>query len=252
VQNSGASATPEVVRPASQQLNALGVTERADLQAFWKLVKGRDRVVRGQTIVRSTDLAARFTVLLEGVACLSIRHEDGARQVHTFYHAGDFLGLQSFLFPQTEEPSEVQALTGCSFGTIDRNAMDQAIHHYPALGRALWRAAFTEMAVFRQRLMVSRRPALQRVTHLLSEQLARLGVEQGVIPLTQIDVADAAGLSVVHVNRVFQELRELGVLAQQRLIEVVNRKRLHELAAFDAGYLNPGAASSRWDLRIDA
>jgi CRP-like cAMP-binding protein len=100
-------------------------------------------------------------------------------------------------------------------------------------------------------LIVSRRPALQRVAHLLCEQLARLGADKTIIPLTQIDVADAAGLSVVHINRVFQELRQRGVLSKQRLIEVVDQKHLQELAAFDATYLDSGVALSRWDLRIN-
>ena len=240
-----------IVGPVGQRLNALGITARADVDAFWKLVKVRDEIHRGQTIVGSTDLVKRFTVLLEGVACLSTRHEDGARQIHAFHYSGDFLGLHSFVFPQSAELSEVEALTRCSIGTIDRDAMDRAVQRYPTLGRALWRAALTEVSTFRQRLLVSRRPALQRVTYLLCEQLARLKTDEGVIPLTQIDIADAAGLSVVHINRVFQELRQLGVLSKQRLIEVVNQERLQELAGFDAGYLDPGESLSRWDLRID-
>ncbi len=214
-------------------------------------MKVRNGVERGQTIVGSMDSAKRFTVLLDGVACFSTQHEDGARQIYAFHYPGDFLGLHGFVFPRSVEFSEVQALTSCSIGTIDRDALEQAMQRHPALGRALWRAALTEVSIFRQRLVVSRRPALQRVAYLLCEQLVRLGDDERVIPLTQIDVADAAGLSVVHINRVFQELRQLGVLSKQRLIEVVNKDRLHELAAFDPGYLDPGEALSQWDLHIE-
>jgi len=237
--------------PVGQRLNALGIADRAEVEAFWKLVKKQAEVGRGQTIIGSANQAKRFTVLLKGVACLSTRHEDGARQIHAFHHAGDLLGLYNFVFPQAAELSEVQALTGCSVGTIDHDSMDQAVQRYPALGRALWQAAFAEADGFRRRLVVSRRPALERVAHVLSELLARLGTNERVIPLTQTDVADAADLSAVHVNRIFQELRELGVLAKQRLIEVVNQKRLHELADFDAGVLDPGEAPLRWNVRID-
>jgi CRP-like cAMP-binding protein len=134
---------------------------------------------------------------------------------------------------------------------IDRDALEQAIHRYPALGRALWRAALSEASIFRQHLVVTRRPALQRVAHLLCEQMARLGIDEGVIPLSQIDVADAAGLSVVHTNRIFQELRQLGMLSGQRAIEVVNKERLQKLAAFDGRYLDSSESLSRWDLRIE-
>jgi CRP-like cAMP-binding protein len=72
-----------------------------------------------------------------------------------------------------------------------------------------------EACVSRQHLVVSRRSALQRVAHLLCEQMARVGIDEGVIPLNQIDIADAAGFSVVHANRIFQELRQLGMLSKQ-------------------------------------
>jgi len=172
-------------------------------------------------------------------------------ELHLVQHPGDFLGLHSFLFPRSAELSEVQALTSCSIGTIDRDVVEQELQCHPALGRALWRMAVTEASIFRQRLVTTRRPALQRVAHLLCEQLTRLGIDEGVIPLSQIDVADAAGLSVVHINRIFQELRQLGVLSKQRLIEVVNTERLRELAAFDGRYLDLSELLSRWDLHID-
>lgn len=239
-----------VVRPVVERLNTLGITA-SDLDAFWTLVKVWDGIDRGKTIVGRTGLAKHFAVLLEGVACLSTRQEDGARQIHAFHYPGDFLGLHSFLFPQSAEPSEVQSLTSCSIGTIDRDALEQAIQRHPSLGRALWRAALTEVSIFRQRLIVSRRSALQRVAHLLCEQLTRLGTDEQVIPLTQIEVADAAGLSVVHINRVFRELRQLGVLSQQRAIEVVYREPLQEIAAFDDRYLDVSESLSQWDLRIE-
>jgi CRP-like cAMP-binding protein len=234
-----------------RRLNILGITATADLDEFWKLVKVRDGIERGQPIGSGNGTAKHFTMLLKGVACFSTQHEDGERQIHTFHYPGDFVGLNTFLFPPSPELCEVQALAGSSIGTIDRDALEHAMQRHPALGRALWRAALTEVSIYRQHLVVSRRPALQRVAHLLCEQLARLGIDDGVIPLMQVDVADAAGLSVVHLNRIFQELRQFGVLSKQRVVEVVNAQRLQELAAFDAGYLNPGESLSRWDLRID-
>jgi len=240
-----------VVRSIVQRLHTLGITATDDLDAFWKLVKARDRMDRGKTIASSAGLAKHFSVLLEGVACLSARQEDGARQIHAFYYPGDFLGLHGLVFPQSAELSEVEALTGCIIGTMDREAIDQAMQRHPALGLALWRAALTEVSVFRQRLIVSRRPALRRVAHLLCEQLARLGDGARVIPLTQIEVAEATGLSVVHINRVFRELRQLGVLSPQRTIEVICREPLQELAAFDGRYLEVSASLSQWDLRIE-
>lgn len=232
-------------------LKTPGTTASADFEAFWKLASVTRGIDRGRTIVGPADLAKRFAVLLEGVACFSTQHSDGGRQIHAFYHPGDFLGLHDCLCPRSAEFSEVQASTTCSVGTIERDVLEREMEHRPALGRTLWQAAMTEASILRQRLVVTRRPALQRVAHLLCEQLARLEIDEGMIPLSQIDVADAAGLSVVHTNRIFQELRQLGLLSKQRVIEVVDKERLQDLAAFDGGYLDPGGSLFRWDLCVD-
>jgi hypothetical protein len=104
-------------------------------------------------------------------------------------------------------------------------------------------------------LNVGRQPALQRVAHLLCEHLARqeaVGMDDSAtIPLSQMDVADAAGLSIVHVNRTFKELRRLGLLSKQgRAMKVVNKERLVCLAGFDGSYLNMPQLLSHWQLKI--
>lgn len=100
-------------------------------------------------------------------------------------------------------------------------------------------------SIFRQRLVTARRPDLQRVAHLPCEQLIRFAIDKGGIPPSRIEIADAGGLSVVHANRIFQELRERGVLSKQRLIDVVDRDRLQELAGFDGRYFD---SSESWSL----
>ena len=87
----------------------------------------------------------------------------------------------------------------------------------------------------------TQRPALERIANLLCEQILRLeavGIVDHDIPLTQIDLADAAGLSVVHVNRTIQDLREIGALSKNSHgIRVENKDRLVQIAKFDGSYL---------------
>src|SRR5262249_15700441 len=84
--------------------------------------------------------------------------------------------------------------------------------------------------------------ALQRVAHLLCEQLARretVGINDATIPLTQIDLADAAGLSIVHVNRTFQELRRLKILSKEgRAIQALTKHHPSSPPPFSPLYLN--------------
>jgi len=227
------------------------VLSNADLDPFRKLVKVRAGVRRGETIASTMHSGSHFTVLLDGLACMTTRHEDGDRQIYAFHYPGDFLALHGFVFPDSTELIEVEALSNCSIGTIDRDVLEQTMQRRPELGQALWRAAMIEASIFRQRLVMARWPAQQRVAHVLCEQLFRLGTDNPVIPLSQIEVADTVGLSVVHTNRIFQDLRKLGVLSEKRCIEVVNKERLQELAAFDGRYLNSSESLSRWELRIE-
>ena len=99
-----------------------------------------------------------------------------------------------------------------------------------------------EARIFEERVSNgTQRPAIERIANLLCEQIFRLeavGIADLVVPLMQIDLADAAGLSVVHVNRTIQDLRELGALAKNSHgIRVENKDLLVQIAKFDASYL---------------
>jgi CRP-like cAMP-binding protein len=84
-----------------------------------------------------------------------------------------------------------------------------------SLRLALLNAALREVRVARQWLLNLPRPAIERVAHLLCELFDRQhasGIADAVIPLTQVDLADATGLSAVHINRTIQELRTIRVM----------------------------------------
>src|SRR5262249_30817305 len=152
---------------------------------------------------------------------------------------GDFCDLNRYVLPEPNGAVAVAALTDCLVGTICYKELDRALGQHPNVSLALWRATMLEASIIRERLFnVSRRSALQRVDHVLCELLARreaIGIDCSTIPLSQIDLADAAGLSVVHVNRTVQSFRTLGVLsANGRAIEVKDRERLRQMTNFDA------------------
>jgi hypothetical protein len=130
------------------------------------------------------------------------------------------------VLPETNNDVAVAALTNCSIGIIEHKNVEQLIAQYPSLGLALWRASMRREAV---------------------------GINGATIPLTQMDLADAAGLSIVHVKRTFQELRRLDILSKEgRTIKVVNRKRLAILAGFDGNYLNMPQLLAHWHVKMDS
>jgi CRP-like cAMP-binding protein len=237
----------------ARESSRLGLQGWEGLQAFLGHTRIRGRIGRGEDIVGLGSSPKHLTVLLEGITCSYTRLEDGRRQIYGFQYSGDFCDLHRYVLAEADGAIAVSALTDCSIGTIDFEDIDRAMERYPDLSLALWRVAMREASIARVRLLhVSRRPALQRVAHLLCEQLARLraiGIDSNVVPLTQIDLADAAGLSTVHLSRTFSSLRRLGVLAEDsRAIEVVNRERLVQLAEFNSHYLGVPVALAHWEV----
>ena len=141
-------------------------------------------------------------------------------------------------------------------GVIDYRDVDRLLSR-PTLASAFWRASMLEAAAYRERFSsIGRGTALERVAHLLCEQLARreaVGLGGPRLPFSQIDVADATGLSVVHVNRTIQTLRTLNVLSKARhALEVVNRKELEKIAGFVDHYPGMPNFVSKWAVQIEA
>ena len=199
----------------------------------------------------------RSTILIEGVACLYERLENGGRQIFSFQYPGDFCDLNRHLLPTTNNEVAIAAITRCTVGTISHSDLEQLVERYPSLGLALWRAAMLEASILRKRLLsIGRQSALERVAHLLCEQLARreaAGIDNNSIPLSQLDLADAVGLSIVHVNRTFKELQRQNLLSKDgRTMKVVDRRGLARLAAFDGNYLNMPQLLARWQVKIEA
>ena len=244
----------EIGSPLGLKLKSLGA-QADDLEVLLQAIKRRVSVAAGDTIIREADAAGQIKALLTGTACAYTRREDGRRSILSFQHPGDFCDLHRYVLPDLEQAMSVQALTDCTVGVIDYRDMDELLSR-PTLATAFWRASLLEAAIYRQRLSTTGRgTALERVAHLLCEQLVRreaAGIVGQQLPLSQIDVADAAGLSVVHVNRTIQTLRGLNVLSKTtQAIEVVDRKQLAEIAGFDGSYLNVSKLVSKWAVQIE-
>jgi CRP-like cAMP-binding protein len=242
MQRSMGPLTADEANRVLRKFRSLGLGSEEELQAVLRLVKVKRRVARGEDIATAGNLSKCFAVLLTGVACRYRMVESGRRQILTFQYPGDCCDFNRYVL---SEPNDaVGALADCSIGLVLHEDLRRTTAQYPALGLAFQRGMLLEASIFRERLLnLNQRAALPRVAHLICEQMARLeviGANSTIIPLTQVDLADAADLSVVHMNRTVQDLRELGILSRNsRAIEVTDRRRLVEIAKFDDRYLMP-------------
>lgn len=243
------------LRHVALKLESLGVGN-TEIDAVLNRMNVVAAIKRSEEIMSFCRPAKHLVVLLEGVACSYERLPKGNRQIYGYHYAGDFCDLHRRLLPASGHGVSIEAVTDCSIGVIKHADLEELIARYPSLSLGVWRSAMLEACISRKGILNTRRSALERVAHLLCEVLARreaVGIKSPSIPLSQTDLADAAGLSAVHINRTFKQLRTLNLLAKEgRTMKVVDRSRLAALAGFDGSYLNMPELLAGWQLEIDA
>jgi len=130
---------------------------------------------------------------------------------------------------------------------IPHHALRSAAARYPAVGEAFWRDCMVDAAILSQWVVsMGRRDAVGRIAHLLCETATRQGVRESRsncfgFPLTQNQIADATGMTSVHVNRTLKALRPAATLAG-RSVHILDWDRLVGFADFDPTYLQRGVA----------
>jgi CRP-like cAMP-binding protein len=195
-------------------------------------------------IVREGERPKSVNLILAGWACRYKQLEDGRRQIVSFFLPGDICDLNVFILREMDH--SIGTITSVTIADLSREFFGEISSGYPRIATAFWWESLVNSAIQREWTMsLGQRTASERMAHLLCEiflrlQLAGLTHDNGCeFPLTQSDLADATGLSKVHVNRTLQELRsaELIVLKGKSLT-VPSLERLMNAGLFNANYLH--------------
>ena len=200
------------------------------------------QVGAGQDLGWGGQRSSHCLLLLTGMVCRYRMMQDGQRQIMSFHFPGDILDLSDLLLGRLDH--RIGALTPVEVAPIAHATLRGWIEQHPGLGRRLWQDTLVDAAVFREWVVnVGRRSAYARTAHLLCEIVTRMraaGLVQDhpSLPVTAADLADATGLSVVHVNRVLQELstRRL-VESRGTALAVLDWDGLKRAGSFDPDYL---------------
>ena len=202
------------------------------------------RLEPNRYIVREGDRSDSCALLVSGFA---YRHKivgDGSRQVVGLQVPGDLLDLNNALL--TVADHNVQALGEAAIALIPKNAILAVAAEHPEAGRALWLETLVEASIAREWVAnVGRRDSHSRMAHLLCEfalrqEAAGLG-ERGRydLPLTQEQLADALGLTSVHVNRTLKSLESDGLIERfKRSVTIADWDRLRAAGDFNPLYLH--------------
>ena len=209
----------------------------------------RDAVAETRTVgaddilVRSGEALNSSLILLDGWLARSKDLPGGERQVTELHVAGDFADLHSYTLKCLDH--DVLALSDCTVGVVPHERIREITDQFPRLGRIYWFTTNVDAAIHREwALSLGQRSAISRMAHLFCELYERLDVvgrtngSSYEFPLTQRELSECLGLTVVHANRTLQELRRRGLVELgNRQLTIVDRKGLEGVAEFDPAYL---------------
>ncbi len=197
-----------------------------------------------QDIVREFDRPSHCVVILEGMACRYKILPGGKRQIFSFHIPGDMPDAQSLHLNVMDH--SLATLVPVMVATIHHDVIRGLLRTNPRLADAIWRETLVDAAIFREWMAnVGRREAHARIAHLLCElytKMRSVGLAQNShveLPITQEELADATGLSTVHVNRTLQQLRGEKLISHQaRKLIIEDWEGLQRAGQFDPTYLH--------------
>lgn len=205
--------------------------------------KGELSVQKGATLLMEGSRNPHFYTVLSGWGFRYKLMPDGRRQIVNFAMPGDLVGLQGSLMEEMQH--SVEALSSMLLCVFERKELYGLYRHFPRLAYDLtWMAAREEVMLDENLLSVGRRTAVERVAYLVASILDR-AASSGLwpknateIPITQQQVADTLGLSLVHTNKIIRKLAERGLLKWvEGGCRVMDLKSLQRLARWEGSTL---------------
>ena len=196
-----------------------------------------------EMVVRSGEELTVSLLLLDGWLARSKDLAGGERQFTELHVAGDFADLHGFTLKRLEH--DVMSLSDCKIAVVPHEDLLRLTEQFPRVGRIYWFCTNMDAAIQRElTLSLGQRSAISRMAHLFCELYVRLDVvgrtrDNGYeFPLTQRELSECLGLTVVHANRTLQELRRRGLVElENRHLKILDRRGLEGLAEFDPAYL---------------
>ncbi len=195
-------------------------------------------------IISESERPEDVQLILEGWAARYKMFPDGSRQITAFLIPGDFCDLHVTILGKMDH--SIMALTPCKVAWLASDRLDRLTAEHPRLTRALWWGTLLDEAILRAWIVnLGRRDAYERIAHLLCELHARMAIVGLVqdnrldLPVTQEELADATGLTAVHVNRTLQRLRGDDLIELSgRVLTLKDAEGLKRTADFDPTYLH--------------
>jgi CRP-like cAMP-binding protein len=234
-------ATPDLQR-FLDRLTSRSILSDEERRAILNLPTSARQVLPNHDFVRLGEIVTSACFVVAGLVGRFDQNSQGARQITALHIAGDMPDLHSVVQPTAT--SALQALSPVTILLIPHEALRTIAGRYPAIAEAFWRDCMVDSMILAQWVVnVGRRDARSRIGHLVCEMACRYradlisGKVAFNLEMTQTHLADATGITSVHVNRMLQALRAEGVEFRRGRVYIDDWKRLTKVGDFDPSYL---------------
>lgn len=246
------SRRPDALDPMLRKLRLWANLDADDERALLALPHEVVTVQKQRALINEGDLVTHCWLLISGFCARYKIVGNGGRQIVSIHMMGDLVDLQNALLGCADHG--VQALTECEMAKIPIEAIRTLTDRCPRIKDALWYDTLVDGSIFREWVAnVGRRDSKTRIAHLLCEFALKLdAIHLGAqldyeLPMTQEQLADATGLTPVHVNRMLQALVQEGLIERvtAKSVLIGDWKKLAAAGDFDRRYLHLDAALRR-------
>jgi CRP-like cAMP-binding protein len=234
---------------------------RTFLQLFVKRLESRSELTRNEVdallglkgqikkvaahvdMVRLGEPVDHACMVVDGLVGRFGQNTNGSRQITCLYIPGDMADLPSVVSPKSAWG--LSALAPTTILRVPHADLRRLAAAHPGIAEAFWRDCVADGSIFSEWVVnVGRREAISRIAHVLcemgvrSERAGQGSRNSYPLPITQPDLADATGLTGVHVNRMLKELRTMSVAElRSGTVTVHDWAQLTEVGDFDAGFM---------------
>ena len=234
-----------MINPLAMKLEQFTKLDEADRARLDGWAAGRQKSWLARTdIISEGDHVDYIHLVLTGLAARYKLLPNGERQIMAFLIPGDLCDVEVFIL--TEMDHGIAAISDVTCALVHKDKVEEMLTESSNLTRALWWSTMTDSAVLRERIVDhGRRDARERLAHLLYEMLIRyriVGLTENDVfefPVTQEELADATGMTPVHVNRTLKQLRDDGLVDfRGKIVRILDAAGVRAVAQFNANYLH--------------
>ena len=222
---------PRLCAGVKKQATAEVQSDTQPLDALVRTIPAR------RTICHSSEWSEFVTIICRGWASSSVTLPDGRRQILSFLLPGDIISTLNLFHPVCG--CLIESITEVTYRNFKRSEVKIALFENSVLRESAVRVCADDKVQADQLTVdLGRRTANERIARAilgLMDRLVKRGMAQDhtiEFPLRQHHIADATGLTPVHVSKVLSEFRRSGLIEiNDRLLTVLDHTSFRRVAA---------------------